>query len=75
VNVLGIDLPSADSRRTVSTTVRLTLVPCSHMDDDAICESAVALFGHSHVAVMEDDGTSFVLFGHPSVPTGAFTEA
>ncbi len=40
----------------------------------AICESAVAIFGPSHVAVMEDDGTHFVLFGHPSVPAGACTE-
>ena len=34
----------------------------------------VALFGPSHVAVMEDDGTNFVLFGHLSVPKGACTE-
>lgn len=40
----------------------------------AICESAVALFGPSYVAVMEDDGTHFVLFGHPSVPKGACAE-
>lgn len=37
----------------------------------AICESAVALFGPSYVSVLEDDGTSFVLYGHPSVPEGA----
>jgi hypothetical protein len=40
----------------------------------AICESAVALFGPSYVAVMENDETNFVLFGHPSVPKGACTE-
>jgi hypothetical protein len=40
----------------------------------AICESAVALFGPSYVSVLEDDGTNFVLFGHPSVPKGACTE-
>jgi hypothetical protein len=40
----------------------------------AICESAVALFGPSYVSVLEDDGTSFVLYGHPSVPKGACTE-
>ena len=40
----------------------------------AICEAAVAVFGPSYVAVMEDDGTHFVLFGHPSVPAGACTE-
>jgi hypothetical protein len=40
----------------------------------AICESAVALFGPSYVSVLEDDGTSFVLYGHPSVPEGACTE-
>ena len=40
----------------------------------AICEAAVAIFGPSYVAVMEDDGTHFVLFGHPSVPAGACTE-
>jgi hypothetical protein len=40
----------------------------------AICESTVALFGPSYVSVLEDDGTNFVLFGHPSVPKGACTE-
>lgn len=40
----------------------------------AICESTVALFGPSYVTVLEDDGTNFVLFGHPSVPKGACTE-
>lgn len=32
-----------------------------------ICRSVVALFGTRHVSVLEDDGTNFVLFGHPSV--------
>lgn len=32
-----------------------------------ICQSVVALFGPRHVSVLEDDGTKFVLFGHPSV--------
>jgi hypothetical protein len=40
----------------------------------AICESAVALFGPSYVSVLEDDGTSFVLYGHPSVPKGSCTQ-
>jgi hypothetical protein len=40
----------------------------------AICESTVALFGPSYVSVLEDDGTNFVLFGHPSVPKGACIE-
>jgi hypothetical protein len=40
----------------------------------AICESAVALFGPIYVSVLEDDGTNFVLFGHPSVPKSACTE-
>lgn len=40
----------------------------------AICESVVALFGPHYVSVLEDDGTNFVLFGHPSVPVGACTE-
>ncbi|WP_193341727.1 hypothetical protein [Pseudarthrobacter sp. AB1] len=40
----------------------------------AICESAVALLEPSYVSVLEDDGTNFVLFGHPSVPKGACTE-
>jgi hypothetical protein len=40
----------------------------------AICESAVALFGPSYVAIKEDDGTHFVLFGHSSVPKGTCTE-
>jgi hypothetical protein len=37
----------------------------------AICESAVALFGPSYVSVLEEDGTSVVLYGHQSVPKGA----
>lgn len=40
----------------------------------AICEAAVAIFGPNYVAVMEDDGTHFVLYGHPSVPKGACAE-
>lgn len=40
----------------------------------SICEAAVTVFGPSYVAVMEDDGTHFVLFGHPSVPKGACAE-
>lgn len=40
----------------------------------AICESAVALFGPSYVSVLEEDGTSVVLYGHQSVPKGACTE-
>jgi hypothetical protein len=40
----------------------------------AVCESVVALFGPNYVSVLEDDGTNFVLFGHPSVPSGACTE-
>ena len=39
-----------------------------------ICESVVSLFGPSYVSVLEDDGTNFVLFGHPSVPRGACAE-
>lgn len=40
----------------------------------AICESVVTLFGPRYVSVLEDDGTTFVLFGHPSVPSGACAE-
>jgi hypothetical protein len=40
----------------------------------AMCESALALFRTSYVAVKEDDRTHLVLFGHPSVPKGACTE-
>lgn len=32
----------------------------------AICEAAVAKFGAAHVSVMENDGTSWILYGHPS---------
>lgn len=39
-----------------------------------ICESIVTLFGPSYVSVLEDDGTNFALFGHPSVPSGACAE-
>ncbi|MGX5715512.1 hypothetical protein [Arthrobacter sp. MAHUQ-56] len=40
----------------------------------AICQSVVSLFGPSYVSVLEDDGTNFVLFGHPTVPSGACAE-
>lgn len=41
----------------------------------AVCEAAVDLLARRgadepRVAVMEDDGTTFVLFGHPLVPDG-----
>lgn len=39
-----------------------------------ICESIVSLFGPSYVSVLEDDSTNFILFGHPSVPSGACAE-
>lgn len=39
-----------------------------------ICNAAVSLGGIDHVSVMEADGTSFVLFGHPSVSEGTCTE-
>jgi len=40
----------------------------------AICEAVVSLFGPNYVSVLENDGTSFILFGHPSVPTGTCAE-
>lgn len=40
----------------------------------AICESVVTLFGPKYVSILEDDGTTSVLFGHPSVPSGACAE-
>lgn len=39
----------------------------------AICEAAVGA-GAAYVAVLEADGTHFVLYGHPSVPAGACGE-
>lgn len=39
----------------------------------AICEAAVAV-GAEYVSVLEEDGTSFVLYGHPSVPAGECAE-
>ncbi|UKA77333.1 hypothetical protein [Arthrobacter sp. FW306-07-I] len=39
-----------------------------------ICESVVSLFGPSYISVLENDGTTFVLFGHPTVPSGACAE-
>jgi hypothetical protein len=39
-----------------------------------ICNAAVSLGYIDYVSVMEADGTSFVLFGHPSVPEGTCTE-
>ncbi|WP_426735542.1 hypothetical protein [Glutamicibacter sp. 2E12] len=39
-----------------------------------ICEAAAGLDGVTYVSVLEKDGTSWVLFGHPSVPTGECAE-
>lgn len=39
-----------------------------------ICNAAVSLGDIDYVSVMEADGTSFVLFGHPSVPEATCTE-
>lgn len=39
-----------------------------------ICESVVSLFGPSYVSVLANDGTTFVLFGHPTVASGACAE-
>jgi hypothetical protein len=39
-----------------------------------ICNAAVTLGDVDHISVLEADGTSFVLFGHPSVPEGQCTE-
>lgn len=32
----------------------------------APCEAAVEEFSEAHVSVMEDDGTSWILYGHPT---------
>lgn len=39
-----------------------------------ICEAAAGIEGVTYVSVLEKDGTSWVLFGHPSVPTGKCAE-
>lgn len=39
-----------------------------------ICEAAAGLDGVTYVSVLEEDGTSWVLFGHPSVPKGECSE-
>ena len=40
----------------------------------SICDVVSAMPGVEHVSIMEADGTTFVLFGHPSVPAGACAE-
>lgn len=39
-----------------------------------ICEAAAGLDGVTYVSVLEEDGTSWVLFGHPAVPEGECAE-
>jgi len=39
-----------------------------------ICEAAAGLDGVTYVSVLEKDGTSWVLYGHPSVPEGECSE-
>jgi hypothetical protein len=41
-----------------------------------VCEAGVTILGAGAtvVSVLEQDGTSFVLFGHPSAPAGRCTE-
>ena len=36
----------------------------------SICEAVSQMDGVSYVSVMEEDGTSWVLFGHPALPKG-----
>lgn len=43
-------------------------------DAVAICEAVAAMPGITYVSVLEEDGTTFALFGHPSVPEGACGE-
>ena len=40
----------------------------------AICEAAAEVEGVDYVNVTESDGTSWVLYGHPSYPAGECTE-
>lgn len=40
----------------------------------AICEAATELDGVTYVSVLEEDGTSWVLYGHPAVPKGECAE-
>ncbi|MGP9034897.1 hypothetical protein ACT17S_17730 [Glutamicibacter mysorens] len=39
-----------------------------------ICEAAAGLDGVTYVSVLEEDGTNWVLFGHPAVPEGECAE-
>lgn len=39
-----------------------------------ICEAAKDLDGITYVSVLEKDGTSWVLFGHPAMPKGECSE-
>lgn len=36
----------------------------------AVCEAVVQLGDVEHVSLMEKDGTSWILYGHPAVPKG-----
>lgn len=40
----------------------------------AICEAASELDGVTYVSVLEEDGTSWVLYGHPAIPKGECAE-
>lgn len=63
---LVVETNIADPRGVDNSTGAATAV--------AICNAAVSLGGIVHVSVMEADGTSFVLFRHPSVPEDTCTE-
>jgi hypothetical protein len=47
----------------------------SKVAQDAIklCEAGDT-FGYDSISVKENDGTTFVLYGHPSVPAGKCSE-
>lgn len=44
------------------------------LDAVAICETLAALEGVTYVNVLEVDGTTFAVFGHPSFPRGKCSE-
>lgn len=44
------------------------------LDAVAICDALAGLEGVTYVSVLESDGTTFAVFGHPSFPAGKCSE-
>lgn len=74
-HVTGVESPE-DGRVEVSTDLTDPRTEDSAEAGQAlaICEAAAEVDGVDYVNVIESDGTSWVLYGHPAHPEGECTE-